>query len=58
MAYPYRHASETPVISKYFGDPVARTLDGYRNKAIPMLLKPPARVEPEAPAEMVTQAEG
>ncbi|HEX6589630.1 MAG TPA: NADH-quinone oxidoreductase subunit NuoF [Longimicrobiales bacterium] len=30
MAYPYTHARETRVISKHFGDPAARTLDGYR----------------------------
>src|SRR4028119_1728286 len=29
MAYPYRHPSEVLVISKYFGDPEARTLKGW-----------------------------
>jgi NADH-quinone oxidoreductase subunit F len=29
MAYPYRHPSEVQVISKYFGDPEARTLKGW-----------------------------
>ena len=29
MAYPYRHPSETPVLSQYFGDPEARTLAGW-----------------------------
>ncbi len=30
MAYPYRHPSETRVLSEYFGDPEARTLEGWR----------------------------
>ncbi len=29
MAYPYRHPSEVQVLSKYFGDPEARTLKGW-----------------------------
>jgi NADH-quinone oxidoreductase subunit F len=29
MAYPYTHPSETRVLSKYFGDPEARTLKGW-----------------------------
>jgi NADH-quinone oxidoreductase subunit F len=29
MAYPYRHSSETPIISKHFGEPEARTLKGW-----------------------------
>jgi NADH-quinone oxidoreductase subunit F len=29
MAYPYRHASETPIISRHFGEPEARTLKGW-----------------------------
>src|SRR5690606_16281455 len=30
MAYPYRHDSETRVLSEHFGDPAARTLDGWK----------------------------
>jgi NADH-quinone oxidoreductase subunit F len=30
MAYPYRHERETRVLSEHFGDPQARTLDGWR----------------------------
>ncbi|CAN5684523.1 NADH-quinone oxidoreductase subunit NuoF [soil metagenome] len=29
MAYPYRHESETLIISKHFGEPEARTLKGW-----------------------------
>jgi NADH-quinone oxidoreductase subunit F len=32
MAYPYRHEKETRVLSEHFGDPSARTLDGYRKR--------------------------
>ncbi len=30
MAYPFRHPAETPVLSAGFGDPAARTLEGWR----------------------------
>ena len=29
MGYPYSHSSEVPIISEYFGQPEARTLDGW-----------------------------
>ena len=32
MAYPYRHERETRVLSEHFGDPEARTLDGWRKR--------------------------
>jgi NADH-quinone oxidoreductase subunit F len=32
MAYPYRHERETRVLSAGFGDPEARTLDGWKRK--------------------------
>jgi NADH-quinone oxidoreductase subunit F len=32
MAYPYRHEKETRVLSEYFGDPEARTLDGWKKR--------------------------
>ena len=33
MGYPHpSHPRETPVLSKYFGDPAARTLDGWRDR--------------------------
>ncbi len=32
MAYPYRHPSEVQVLSKYFGDPEARTLKGWEER--------------------------
>ncbi len=30
MAYPYQHEKEVRVLSRHFGDPEARTLEGYR----------------------------
>ena len=30
MAYPYRHESETPVLSRGWGDPTSRTVEGWR----------------------------
>ena len=31
MGYPHKsHPRETPVLSKHFGDPEARTLDGWK----------------------------
>jgi NADH-quinone oxidoreductase subunit F len=32
MAYPYRHARETRVLSEYFGDPAARPLAGWQER--------------------------
>jgi NADH-quinone oxidoreductase subunit F len=32
MAYPYRHESETRILSEYFGDPAARTFAGWRQR--------------------------
>jgi NADH-quinone oxidoreductase subunit F len=32
MAYPYRHERETRVLSEHFGDPEARTLEGWRKR--------------------------
>ncbi|HEX6309139.1 MAG TPA: NADH-quinone oxidoreductase subunit NuoF [Longimicrobiales bacterium] len=32
MAYPYRHERETRVLSEHFGDPEARTLDGWSRR--------------------------
>ena len=31
MGYPYSHDKEVPILSKYFGDPEARTLEGWRH---------------------------
>jgi NADH-quinone oxidoreductase subunit F len=32
MAYPYQHPSEVRVLSKHFGEPEARTLEGWRKR--------------------------
>ena len=30
MGYPYSHEKEVPLLSKHFGDPEARTLEGWK----------------------------
>ena len=32
MGYPYSHEREVPILSKHFGDPTARTLEGWKSK--------------------------
>src|SRR5690606_41525499 len=32
MAYPYRHERETRVLSEHFGDPEARTPEGWKRR--------------------------
>jgi NADH-quinone oxidoreductase subunit F len=32
MAYPYRHDRETRVLTRHFGDPAARSLEGWRSR--------------------------
>jgi NADH-quinone oxidoreductase subunit F len=32
MAYPYRHERETRVLSEHFGDPAARTVEGWKQR--------------------------
>ena len=33
MGYPHKtHPKETPILSKYFGEPQARTLDGWKQR--------------------------
>ena len=35
MGYPHpSHPRETPVLSKHFGDPAARTLQGWRERGV------------------------
>jgi NADH-quinone oxidoreductase subunit F len=51
MGYPHRpHARETPVLSQYFGDPEARTVDGWRKRGGYVALE---RALGTAPAEIV-----
>jgi NADH-quinone oxidoreductase subunit F len=39
MAYPYRHERETRILSEHFGDPQARTLEGWRSRGGYVALK-------------------
>jgi NADH-quinone oxidoreductase subunit F len=52
MGYPHKsHARETPVLSQYFGDPEASTLDGWRKRGGYVALE---RALGTAPADIVT----
>jgi NADH-quinone oxidoreductase subunit F len=52
MAYPYRHPSETPVLSKHFGDPEARTLKGWEARGGYQALRKALGM---SPADIVTE---
>lgn len=52
MAYPYRHPSETLVLSKYFGDPEARTLKGWEARGGYQALRKALQM---SPADVVSE---
>jgi NADH-quinone oxidoreductase subunit F len=52
MAYPYRHPSEVQVLSKYFGDPEARTLKGWEARGGYRALRKALGM---SPADVVTE---
>jgi NADH-quinone oxidoreductase subunit F len=52
MAYPYRHPSEVQVLSKYFGDPEARTLKGWEARGGYRALRKALGM---SPADIVTE---
>jgi NADH-quinone oxidoreductase subunit F len=52
MAYPYRHPSEVQVLSKYFGDPEARTLKGWEARGGYQALRKALGMDP---AEIVNE---
>ena len=47
MGYPYSHEKEVPILSKYFGDPEARTLDGWKARGGYQALKKALEMTPE-----------
>ncbi|HEU4648507.1 MAG TPA: NADH-quinone oxidoreductase subunit NuoF [Gemmatimonadales bacterium] len=53
MAYPYRHEKESRVLSEYFGDPAARTLDGWKKRGGYQALKKAVEMGREALIEEV-----
>ncbi len=53
MGYPYSHESEVPIISKYFGDPEARTLEGWKARGGYEALEKALDMSPEDVVETV-----
>jgi len=53
MAYPYRHDKETRVLSEYFGDPEARTLEGWKKRGGYKSLEKAVTMTPEQIVEEV-----
>jgi len=53
MAYPYRDERETRVLSAYFGEPEARTLDGWRKRGGYGALQQALGMSPEQVVEVV-----
>ena len=49
MGYPHKsHPRESPILSKYFGDPAARSLDGWRTRGGYAALEKGLRTDPQA----------
>ncbi|CAN5842622.1 NADH-quinone oxidoreductase subunit NuoF [soil metagenome] len=53
MAYPYRHERETRVLSEYFGNPEARTLDGWKKRGGYEALKQALEMSPTEVVDVV-----
>ncbi len=47
MAYPYRHDKEVRILSEHFGDPEARTLEGWQKRGGYVALKKALGMSPE-----------
>tara|TARA_Y100000590_G_scaffold468006_1_gene648968 strand:- start:5369 stop:6661 length:1293 start_codon:yes stop_codon:yes gene_type:complete len=53
MGYPYSHDQEVPIISKYLGDPEARTLEGWKARGGYQALEKALEISPEDVIEIV-----
>ncbi len=53
MAYPYRHERETRVLTEAFGDPTARTLEGWKRRGGYEALKKALAMSPNDVVEVV-----
>ena len=53
MGYPYSHPKEVPILSKYFGDPEARTLSGWKARGGYEALRKALNMSPEDVVETV-----
>ncbi|MGH7483097.1 MAG: NADH-quinone oxidoreductase subunit F, partial [Longimicrobiales bacterium] len=56
MAYPYRHERETPILSAGFGDPAARTVEGWRKLGGWQALEKALGMTPEQVIDEVKQS--
>ncbi|MFS8638679.1 MAG: NADH-quinone oxidoreductase subunit F, partial [Gemmatimonadota bacterium] len=56
MAYPYRHEKEVRILSAHFGDPEARTLEGWRARGGYEALKKALEMGPDAVIEEVKKS--
>ncbi|HEX7118485.1 MAG TPA: NADH-quinone oxidoreductase subunit NuoF [Longimicrobiales bacterium] len=56
MAYPYRHDKEVRILSEHFGDPAARTLQGWRERGGYEALKKALGMGPDAVIEEVKKS--
>jgi NADH-quinone oxidoreductase subunit F len=53
MAYPYQHDKEVRILSKYFGDPEARSLSGWEARGGYKSLKKALEMDPDAVTDEV-----
>ena len=56
MGYPYSHPSEVPIISEHFGDPSARTLEGWKERGGYEGLKKALGMTPDEVIEIVKES--
>lgn len=56
MAYPYRHEKEVRILSAHFGDPAARTLQGWRERGGYKALEKALGMERDEVIEVVKQS--
>ncbi|MEJ7758930.1 MAG: NADH-quinone oxidoreductase subunit NuoF [Gemmatimonadaceae bacterium] len=57
MGYPHKsHARETPILSEYFGDPDARSLDGWKKRGGYQALEKALGMTPEAIVGIVKES--
>ena len=57
MGYPHKsHARETPILSEYFGDPDARSLDGWKKRGGYQALEKALGMSPEAIVGIVKES--
>jgi len=56
MAYPYRHPKETRILSEAFGDPSARTLEGWKKRGGYKALEAALNMTPEEVVSVIKES--